>query len=347
MDSGQKCPFSTSLPLHRKQEQEEDEEGGESANKFVADITSEVVLFGIVICFYGGYNYFNPEFSTFKVVAKQNLSPSNSIITLRPDKSGEVKDFSKEWQSGLWSVAIKQPVLSISRLYQPLPPMDNDQTDCLRFLVHDTTDDGVSNYISKLWARAEIRSRKTRIDLEIPADVEKVVFLASGVPAIAPALQLIYTLLQARKQKDLTTVHLVWAIGKEEREEPPTILDNLFLFSGVPQNPVPSASKNIIAKELKKLQQKYPNHLSIELVDENSTYFDEAKLAQLTSIEATAQQPSTQGSKMLFISGSQEWVATLAGPENRDDSNEHNGRTGAVLDNVDLSAWKVYRLSKK
>ncbi|KAK3327889.1 hypothetical protein B0T19DRAFT_423070 [Cercophora scortea] len=152
----------------------------------------------------------NPTtFVPFTITAREQVSPTSFILTVRPLHARDAPFFflpdlhankpilTRAWEHGLWSVEIKQPQLQVARDYTPLPPLHNEaqndlETGVLRFLVRKLDGGEVSTYLSRLSVGDKIELRGPHLGFDLRARVgeseKDVVFLAGGT-GIAPALQ--------------------------------------------------------------------------------------------------------------------------------------------------------------
>lgn len=160
-------------------------------------------------------------FHPFEIVAKQSVSSTCSIFTLksqsrsRDASSNSYHELLRDaWANGVgvWSVQIKQPQLQIVRSYTPLPPFnrfhgeDEDSSSAeLRFLIRHEPHGEVSSYLHNLSLGATVHVRGLDVEFEIPKNVDNILFLAGGT-GIAPALQVAHCLLE-RRRKSITSTH--------------------------------------------------------------------------------------------------------------------------------------------
>ena len=210
----------------------------------------------------------------------------------------------------------------------------------------------MSGYLSQLDLGSTIEIRGANPEVSLPQDVTNVVFLAGGT-GIAPALQVVHTLLEARNHRQSyhgelqkPKIHIVWASRRREdcrggigsiestawERDPETL--------GGPPSP--------IVKELQNLQLKHPNHLHVDyLVDEEGTFLDRKKISQLTrtNSEVTAGVVTTRiDSKLIFVSGPEGFVNYFAGPKVWEGGKEGQGSLDGVLGRMTLRGWRVYKL---
>ncbi|KAK3685587.1 hypothetical protein B0T22DRAFT_222907 [Podospora appendiculata] len=169
----------------------------------------------------------NPEtFVPFTITAREQVSPTSFILTVRPLHARDAPSFflpdqhangpvlARAWQHGLWSVEIKQPQLQVARDYTPLPPRDDDlDRGVLRFLIRRLDGGEVSSYLSRLGVGDGVELRGPHLGFDVRARLgdsgDSVVFLAGGT-GIAPALQAARALLDDNNEQP-TTVSILWA----------------------------------------------------------------------------------------------------------------------------------------
>ncbi|KAK5627377.1 hypothetical protein RRF57_003092 [Xylaria bambusicola] len=179
-------------------------------------------------------------FSPFKIIRREQVSPTAFIITLRPSawvapqdlelgRTGEDNGqtgflsnrIQQAWNHGLWSVEIKQPQLQIARHYTPLPPLpppaglEPDEQADLRFLIRKMDSGEMSNYLSRqrvgdtLWLRGphlgfDVLRRLGNDGSATKSDAcgpKSIVFLAGGT-GVAPALQSAHKVLDGANYND-------------------------------------------------------------------------------------------------------------------------------------------------
>lgn len=309
-----------------------------------------------------------------------------SIFTLRPSRSSALKcgaeTYKHAWESGIWSVEVKQPQLQIARAYTPLPPSnlaaksaEDDGID-LRFFIRRDPKGEVSGYLHKLPDGATIDLRGPHVEYKIPRDVGELMFLAGGT-GIAPALQAAHTLLSLRLSPGMESpkIRVLWANRRREdckrgtshqvaaasgasktlrfwsRPAQPKALqvqnESLKYADGMPQAP--------LVKELMALQKQYPSRFTVDyFVDEENTYISEAKIKQCINSKASwgnlsakapgvSSEPGT-GRKLILISGPDGFVEYLAGPKVWKNGKEGQGSLGGVLRRLDLTGWDVWKL---
>ena len=287
----------------------------------------------------------SPKFTRFSIISKEEVSPTSFIVTLRPqshiDKpglAGRSDHYTKEWERGTWSVEFKQPELQIARSYTPLPPRPDDKPGDLRFLIREEANGEMSRYLARLAEGDKVELRGPHTELELPAEVRDVLFLAGGT-GIAPALQVAHTLLEVRKtSEELPNIHIVWS--NRRRED---------CVGGTDLQPT-SATEGVggpIVQELRRLQGKYPNNVKVDyFVDEEGRWVDQGTISRLTKRQSnlTHQAMSSRiDSRLLFISGPQGFVSFLAGPKKYWGGKEVQGDIGGLIGKMGIRDWKVWK----
>jgi NAD(P)H-flavin reductase len=289
-----------------------------------------------------------PRFTPFTIIEREIVSPSSIILTLRP-KSELLKDtsdpYKESWEKGPWSVEVKQPELQIARSYTPLPPAESDNMSDLRLLIRKEHKGEVSGYLHALPVGSKLELRGPNLEFYLPQEITDVVFLAGGT-GIAPAMQVAYTLLERRPHgARIPRIQIVWANRKREDCEDGTSPRN---------DPDSDGRTGHIVLELKNLQLKHPDNFSVEyLVDEEGTYLDQKRVAELTKktgSEAKFGSVALRGaiatridSKLLFVSGPEGFVNFLAGPKRWEGGKEGQGEVGGILGRLWLRDWKVWK----
>ena len=272
-------------------------------------------------------------FTQFTLVSREPISSTSSVFTLRPTAPGQnAKVYEEAWAKGVWSVQVKQPQLQIARSYTPIPYVDtaeaNEPSD-LKFLIRKDPKGEVSGYLHRIPIGAQIELRGPHLEYAIPDDVGEVLFLAGGT-GIAPALQVVHTLLESRSSSaaKLPTIRIMWANRRQE--------DALAL----PNNPqTPSAQ----ALEIPSLRTKHQAELSFQyFIDEQQTFITEATLMSLLS--NSGQQGEVADRKLILVSGPDGFVNYYAGPKVWKGGSELQGPLGGVLKKLKLDGWEVWKL---
>jgi hypothetical protein len=291
----------------------------------------------------------SPRFTPFTIIKRDIVSPSSIILTLRPHSdllNPHASDPYKEsWEKGPWSVEVKQPELQIARSYTPLPPAESDSIGDLRFLIRREHKGEVSSYLHALPVGSKLELRGPNLEFYLPQEITDVVFLAGGT-GIAPAMQVAYNLLERRPDDAKTPrIQIVWANRRREDCEDGTSSRN---------DPNSNGRTGHIVRELQNLQLKYPDNFSVEyLVDEEGTYLDQKRIAELTKktgSEAKFGSVALRGaiatridSKLLFVSGPEGFVNFLAGPKRWEGGKEVQGEVGGILGRLWLRDWKIWK----
>jgi NAD(P)H-flavin reductase len=284
-----------------------------------------------------------PRFTPFVIISKDEVSPTSFILTIRPKRftehtsSTQSDPYAKQWQKGTWSVEFKQPQLQIARSYTPLPPRQNDKPGDLRFLIREETNGEMSQYLAGLAAGDKIELRGPHTELELPAQVTDVLFLAGGT-GIAPAFQVAYTLLEARKESPLPNIHIIWANRRRE---------DCLGGTNVHYSDTIKKVEGIVVQELRELQEKYPDNVKVDyVVDEEGTFVDQEVISRATrSYPVLTHQAVTSriDSKLLFVSGPEGFINFLAGPKNYWGGKLVQGELGGLIGKMGIRDWKVWK----
>ncbi|TVY16967.1 NADH-cytochrome b5 reductase 1, partial [Lachnellula arida] len=307
-----------------------------------------------------------PRFTPFAVIGREYVSATSMVLTVRPRagsverECGDQDPYAEAWERGPWSVEAKQPELQIARAYTPLPPLDGNGKRDLRFLIRREERGEVSRYLHGLPLGAQVELRGPKTEAELPAAVSDVVFLAGGT-GIAPALQVVYTLLERRKGGEMLRIRVVWAnrkredcIGGASAHHPPPRTGNGNGNGTANTTPGPG----YIVRELQNLQRKYPQNLQVQyVVDEEGTALDQKRIAPLLNIpqsdaRTVKYSPVTTriDSKLLFVSGPDGFVDYLAGPKKWEGGKEGQGELGGRfktyggtgLEGVEAVKWTAF-----
>jgi cytochrome-b5 reductase len=290
-----------------------------------------------------------PRFTPFLIVGKEDISTTSFILTLRSHEFVKQQDiipkdpYAAEWEKGIWSVEFKQPQLQIARSYTPLPPADGCASSDLRFFIRRERGGEVSNYLARLPVHAMVELRGPHTEFELPRHITDVVFLAGGT-GIAPAMQVAYTLLERRKEGvETPRVHIVWANRKREDCVGGADSSDVRYRKNESRQPA-----SVLIRQLQELQERHPEHFKIDfVVDEEGSFVDQKRLAALTKNDSVLKHgPVTTriDSKMLFVSGPEGFVNTLAGPKKWHDGKEGQGDLGGIIGRMGLRDWKVWKL---
>jgi NAD(P)H-flavin reductase len=222
----------------------------------------------------GGGVGLNPEtFVPFAVVAREEVSPTAFVLTLRLPEGVEGEGRAKTvdaimtaWQHGLWSVEVKQPQLQIARDYTPLPKVEGneksegegegDNGTELRLFVRVVPGGEVSKYLSRRAVGSTVDLRGPRLSFDVAArvgqtetedagkekgdttDDKQVVVLAGGT-GISTALQAAHAVLGRG-----ASVSILWANRQQD--------DSIGLIDKHGDNAV-----NPIVRDIQKMQTRY------------------------------------------------------------------------------------------
>jgi cytochrome-b5 reductase len=288
-----------------------------------------------------------PRFTPFSIVEKHDVSPTSVVLTVRPQTAvrPDIEPYEKSWNEGTWSVEFKQPQLQIARSYTPLPPISGASSPSdLRFLIRREKGGEVSNYLANLPLHATVEIRGPHAGIGLPMDTTDIVFLAGGT-GIAPAMQVVYTMLEKRTETQKSKIHIVWANRKRAdcvggvSSSTKTRKNELFEATDHPPETV--------VRELQIMRQKYPDNLSIDyVVDEEGTFLDRKSISLITAKASRDMDISGSGtgSKLLFVSGPEGFVSFLAGPKKWEDGDEKQGNLGGILGQMNLKGWQVWKM---
>lgn len=204
--------------------------------------------------------------------------------------------------------------------------------------------------------------RGPHIEYEVPDGVEEVLFLAGGT-GIAPALQLVHTLLERESSYSgrYPKVQILWANRKRE--------DALDLPARKPQvreswsawliGPGPAVETEIstsepvgtcwLTEQIKLLKAKHKDRLDLKyLVDEEKSFIDESVLSKhvksSVGTESKGTAPDGQRRKLIVVSGPEGFVNYLAGPKKWSGGKEGQGPLGGLIGGLYLEGWDIQKL---
>lgn len=292
------------------------------------------------------HTIFNPpRFTLFSIIDKQDVSPTSVILTVRPckDESDDNTDpYTKNWSQGTWSVEFKQPQLQVARSYTPLPPTpDMRNTSDLRFLIRRERGGEVSNYLANLPVNATVELRGPHPGVNLPKDAADVVFLAGGT-GIAPAMQVVYTLLEKRTDSHKPKIHIVWA-NRNRVDCTGGVSSSVTRKSR--QRKTSSLRVQKVVQELEHMRSMHPDHLTIDyVVDEEGTFIDQKVISVATRKSSLDISRTSSTPNLLFVSGPEGFVNFLAGPKVWEDREEKQGRLGGLLGQTGLVNWRVWKM---
>ena len=297
------------------------------------------------------------SFTPFKVAGREKTSSTCSIFTLeQPSLSGNI--LQEMWNKGVWSIEIKQPQLQIARAYTPLPPVDPTASqNQLRLLVRKEHRGEMSNYIHNTPLNANLELRGPAVELELPRNARRIVFLAGGT-GIAPAMQIAYN----QREAGDCDMSILWANRRREdcqggendmvKSSTESWLSALKRrLSGGPQN-IPSviqdsSSENAIVRQLNQMKSTSKSSLHVDcFVDEEGTFIrpHDVETALLSKSDTNTTASQSYGENIVFVSGPEGFLSYWAGPKVWKDGREAQGPLGGALSRMNLDGWKVVKL---
>jgi hypothetical protein len=314
-----------------------------------------------------GIKTLNPkDFTSYTLISKEPVSSTSSLFTLRPTATGpNTNIYAEAWRKGIWSVQIKQPQLQIARSYTPLPPSESDDgssANDLRFLIRRDPHGELSGYLHKLPLNASLDLRGPQIEYEIPEGVGEVLFLAGGT-GIAPALQLVHTLLERESSLlgKLPNIRILWANRRRE-----DALDLPVQKAQVRESwrswltgSVPAAETEMstsepddncrLTNQIKLLKAKYADRVDLKyFVDEEKSFIDESVLSKYVKRSVGTESKGTgqngQRSRLIVVSGPEGFVNYLAGPKKWSGGKECQGPLGGLIGGLSREGWDVQKL---
>ncbi|KAL8807445.1 MAG: hypothetical protein Q9223_004328 [Gallowayella weberi] len=328
-------------------------------------------------------------FQEYELIKNQKISSTNNIFKIQPLTFGskayktrlDGQKIIEASQKGIWSVQIKHPLITIARLYTPIPNILQDpfthalgeNTDFkslnppenqLRFLLRNHPEGELSRFLSRLQPGARVELRGPYQEFEFPPNLQHVVFLAGGT-GIAPALQMADSLLGDRSDTPKPKMTILWANRfaedcKGAAIEPAPCPDGMLqrawrsVFGpDAPQptvvNPTPSVEDSPIVRELYTLKTRYPANFNIRyFADDQERFVTEQDLRVTLRTSGTSQIQSAtaegSGAKLIMVSGPDGFVEHFAGPKVWKGGMELQGDLGGVLKKIGLSGWTVRKL---
>lgn len=310
----------------------------------------------------GGVGPGNDGFVTYRLAAREDVSSTCAVFTLRPVLGGKglgigIGGEGKERERAIQSVLFKQPQLQIARAYTLLPAEPGQADDELRFLIRREKGGEVSSYLHRLEAGAEVEVRGPNAEYVLPAKVGKLVFLAGGT-GIAPALQ------AAKAVAGEADVHILWANRQREDCEGGKsdtvseaggswgeMFSGWFSAFGTPGKDakvqdaaVEKRPKSEIVRRLEALKRDGQGRVAID-------YFVDGEERFIKPVEATtlvrtsfSLDKKPEGKNILFVSGPEGFVNAWAGPKVWQNGEELQGPLGGVLGKLDLKDWEIVKL---
>lgn len=234
------------------------------------------------------------KFTPFVILAKEQVSPSAFVITIRCPDDVAIKNNAKvkaAWEHGLWSVEMKQPQLQIARHYTPLPPLAGEDGTNLRFLIRKMDSGEMSNYLFRLQVGEQVWLRGPHYGFDIikrMGAAKNVVFLAGGT-GVAPALQIAHKLLDGSKG-DVggvrPSIRILWAnrksvdsLGKEE-------------LSGTARRKTSAATvSDTFTDQIVELSRRHGDRFTIDyFVDDERRFISQKDIDEATGLQSKSQR---------------------------------------------------------
>ena len=309
----------------------------------------------------------NPQvFTSYALISKEPISSTSSLFTLRPTHTKANADiYAEAWRKGVWSVQIKQPQLQIARSYTPLPPLqqenDSNNND-LRVLVRRDPCGEVSGYLHKLPLNAPMELRGPQVEYEIPDELNEVLFLAGGT-GIAPALQIVHTLLERRvspSSNSVPKIQILWANRRREdaldqpvQSIPPGGSWKLWSTKSVQteteKEDIERRESSSLSSGIQQLKSKHADSVNLQyFVDEHKSFIDEKVLrsyfADNPENESSIEAQTEKGRKVIVVSGPEGFVNYLAGPKIWREGKECQGPLGGLIGKMSIRDWSVQKL---
>ncbi|KAI9711905.1 MAG: hypothetical protein M1812_007059 [Candelaria pacifica] len=315
-------------------------------------------------------------FTPFTIIAKEAVSPTSTIFTLRPTNAPwSVKSYEHLWRQGVWSIQVKQPQLQIARAYTPLPPQttstgSGEKSNGFRFLIRKEDRGEVSTYLHKLPFGSTIELRGPNHEFDVPQGVDELVFLAGGT-GIAAALQVAHAVLSQGSDQTggkAPRIHIFWAnrrredcigginSGHEQRDiglTPQARSQTELAESHIGvQSRTTASKKNTIVRELEVLKLKYPEQITMNyFVDEEGTFITGDSIKQCISSSSmvakdivTSAATKDLSKRLVMLSGPEGFISSLAGPKDWAGGKQVQGRLGGILLGLNLQGWTVWKL---
>ncbi|KAL8868495.1 MAG: hypothetical protein Q9174_004954, partial [Haloplaca sp. 1 TL-2023] len=327
-------------------------------------------------------------FEQYEVVKRKRISSTSTLLTIQPTTFGprakqsrlDSQRVAEASENGIWSVQVKHPLLTIARLYTPIPPTLTEpsrpawkdksgkipadpEEDQLRFLVRSYPDGELSKYLSRLQPGAHVEIRGPYQEYKIPDGVSDVLFLAGGT-GIAPALQMATSLLDKAKGEKQPNMSILWA-NRHAKDcqggvlAPPPPLENMFarLWSATlgagPKRPMTSGSRSRdespIVEELANLKRQHSDSFEIHyFADDEGRFITrqdvQSKLRYHNSPSKHGTQADGVGKRLILISGPDGFVEYLAGPKEWKGGKEVQGSLGGMLKDLNPQGWNIWKL---
>ncbi|CAL8583229.1 mitochondrial peripheral inner membrane protein [Xanthoria parietina] len=327
-------------------------------------------------------------FQDYELIKNQKISSTSYVFKIQPSTFGprayksrlDGQKITEASKKGIWSVQIKHPLLTIARLYTPIPTILRDpyahtlgekanyhslnpQDNQLRFLIRNHPEGELSRFLSRLQPGARIELRGPYQEFEFPEDLDQVVFLAGGT-GISPALQMAHTLLEDRSAAPKPRMTILWANRLAEdckggSIEPPHRPDGLLqqawrsMFGyDDPQlaiSPVPSLEDSPVVRELSALELRHPGYFKVGyFADDKQRFISDrdiqAHVQKVGSYQNQRPSDGRSGKNLIMVSGPDGFVEHFAGPKVWSEGRELQGTLGGLLGKMQLSEWAIWKL---
>lgn len=288
------------------------------------------------------------QFTPFTIVSRELVSPSSAILTIRANSSwwtwfttwiliAPASVYDRYWRKGIWSVEIKQP--SRAQSYMPVYPIWPESAigsgvEDLRFLVETNSEDELSNYLFGLREGSEVELRGPNFEFEMPKNVEQIVFLASGT-GILPAIQTIL----AFRWPNIPRIKILWVNGRSK--------EHVGDGTDFPDDQTSAKRRETLDFQFEKLKpKKWPFKYKIDcVVDDERVFIDDDQIRSMVN-DLDVKSTEKKGSKLLFVSGPEEFVTHLAGPKKmlEADGKQGQGNLGGIIGKMGLQGWTVFKV---
>lgn len=325
-------------------------------------------------------------FEQYEIVKRKRLSSTTTLLTIQPTTFGprayksrlDSRKIAEASENGIWSVQVKHPLLTIARLYTPIPPSltessrpawtdksgqvpEDPEEDQLRFLVRSNPEGELSKYLSRLQPGAHVELRGPYQEYELPDNVSQIVFLAGGT-GIAPALQMAYSVLEKKSNTSKTNINILWANrhakdcqGGPIEPPPPPVLERAWssVFRADIADPRDHGSwsqdQSPIVEELGALKRKHPGNLHVSYFADDQQRFItrqdvQRKLKSHTNLQSNGALSDDPGKKLILISGPDGFVEYFAGPKMWKEGKELQGDLGGILKKINPPGWTIWKL---
>ncbi|KAK1599668.1 LOW QUALITY PROTEIN: oxidoreductase FAD-binding domain-containing protein [Colletotrichum navitas] len=242
------------------------------------------------------------KFIPFAVVAREQVSPTSFILTLKAPASS-LPGVASLWNVfDLWCVEVKQPQIQVAREYTPLPPPPGAANeDTLRLYVRAVRGGEVSTRLSPHAAdggagdTVELRGPHGEFDLRsrLGGRGDRVVFLAGGT-GIASALQAAHAVLPLPGAPSMT---IFWAVRSRDEiqqgggDAPPTGTASWWSWNPLSNHSAggsASGSSSAIRAEALTLETMGPSPVSRELLALKDKFGDRLDIRVVVDREGTA-----------------------------------------------------------